>query len=219
MEATIVFLDLVRFTSLTDVHGDVAGADAAGDLAAATIASLVSGVRLVKTLGDGVLMCAADSASALRVASAVVERIHGLGRGLDLRGGADHGPVVERDGDVFGTTVNVAARAAGLTSPGSLAATRAVALEAGAVGLVAEPLGEVDISGFAQSIELFEIDLCAHDGAWITDPVCGMRLDPDHVTEWVGNDLRTGFCSADCASTYRLSPERFGGSPKGDPAL
>lgn len=212
MKATIVFLDLVRFTSLTDVHGDITGADAAGALASAATDSLLAGVRLVKTLGDGVLLCANDPESALRVASGVIERVHGLGRGLDLRGGADHGPVVERDGDVFGTTVNLAARAASLTNPGSLAATRPVALSAGGAGLAAVPLGAVDISGFAQSIELFEIDLCDHDGQWITDPVCGMRLDPDRVTEWVGDgDTRVGFCSTDCVSTYAAMPDRFGG--------
>lgn len=211
-EATIVFLDLVRFTSLTDVHADVAGAGAAGYLVVATRDSLPPGVRLVKTLGDGVLLRAEDPESALRVASSVVEKVHELARGLDLRGGADHGPVVERDGDVFGRTVNLAARAAALTSPGSWAVTRPVALAAGSVGLAVEPLGQVDIPGFGQSIELFEIDACDHDGHWITDPVCGMRLDPDHVSEWVGgDDSGLGFCSTECVSTYVAMPGRFGG--------
>ena len=212
MEATIVFLDLVRFTSLTDVHGDLAGADAAGDLAGAATDSLLPGVRLVKTLGDGILLCAPDPETGLRVALSVMEKVHHLGRGLDLRGGAAHGPVVERDGDVFGTTVNLAARAAALTSPGSFAVTRPVALAAGRVGLGAEPLGRLDLRGFAESVELFEIDACDHDGEWITDPVCGMRLDPEDVTEWIGAEgNRVGFCSADCVATYASMPDRFGG--------
>ncbi len=210
VDATIVFLDLVRYTSLTDIHGDAAGANAATDLVGVTKDALGPGVEVVKALGDGVLLRADTPAIGLATASRIVEGVHELGRGLDLTGGVDHGSVIIRDDDVFGATVNLAARAAALTTPGSLAVTRPVALAAASAGLAAEPLGELDVNGFSAPVELFRIDACEHDGHWITDPVCGMRLDSDHVTEWeeTGHG-RTGFCSADCAARYRASPERF----------
>ena len=209
-DSTIFFLDLVRFTSLTDVHGDEAGADAASALVDVTTRHVSEDVKLIKTLGDGVLLSSVDSQSGLAIASQIVHDLHQLSMGLDVRGGAARGSVLVRDSDFFGTTVNLAARAAALTSPGHFLVTRPVALVAGAVGLAAEPLGQREVKGFSQSVELFAIDVCDHDGHWITDPVCGMRLEPAHVTEWEGSGGdAVGFCSAGCADLFLSAPERY----------
>ena len=51
---TVLFLDLSRFTALTDVHGDHAAIDVADRfIAAARSAVEANSGRLLKTLGDG----------------------------------------------------------------------------------------------------------------------------------------------------------------------
>lgn len=202
-ELTVVFVDLVRFTSLTDIHGDVTAADAARALGDVTRAALGSDDRLVKSVGDGVLLLAPTPEAGLRLAGSIIEGLHDLDAGLDARGGLHHGPVVSREGDVFGATVNLAARLAELPSPGRLAVTRSVALSAGEVDLAVEPVGFVELRGFREPAEVFELDPCRHDGEWLTDPVCGMRLRAADAiaTRRVAGEL-IGFCSSRCAELY-----------------
>jgi len=207
---TALFVDLVRFTSLTEVHGDDAAADAALTLYELARDVALGGVQLVKTLGDGVLLVAPDPVSAIVSAASMIERLHDLAVGLDARGGADHGVVVERAGDVFGASVNLAARAADVARPGVLAVTRPVALAVGESGFAAVPLGAVSLKGLIEPVELFEIDPCGHVEPSITDPVCGMRISqrsaivlPDRAHG------KLGFCSARCAGIYENAPDRF----------
>jgi YHS domain-containing protein len=59
-------------------------------------------------------------------------------------------------------------------------------------------------------VELFEIDPCEHDGGWITDPVCGMRVPAEQASERRVHDGREiAFCSARCAEIFSRSPQRF----------
>ena len=75
-EYTIVFADLVGYTALTEAHGDRQGADVALRFFELAKAALVGSARIVKTLGDGVMIVASDVADALSTAdqlSAAVE--------------------------------------------------------------------------------------------------------------------------------------------------
>ena len=204
-ELTVVFVDLVRFTALTDIHGDITAADAASALGEVTGAALGPDDRLVKSVGDGVLLLAPTPAAGLQLAGAIIEGLHDLDVGLDARGGVHHGPVVSREGDVFGATVNLAARLAELPPPGRLAVTRQVALSAGEVDLAVEPAGFFELRGFREPAEVFELDPCRHDGEWLTDPVCGMRLRAaDAIASRRVTGELIGFCSQRCADLYVL---------------
>lgn len=209
--STVVFLDLVMFTSMTEVHGDVAAADAATAMEDLARDAVRPGSRLVKTVGDGVLITSPSPAAGLRCASVIVEGLHELATGLDARGGLDHGPVVGRSGDVFGSTVNIAARLAEFPPPGRLAMTRIVAESASEVDLAIMPRGHVSLKGFRTPIEIFEVDPCEHEGDRVTDPVCGMRLRSDDalwVTDTAGGVV--GFCSRRCADIFGTDGEGHG---------
>lgn len=199
-------MDLVRFTSLTDVHGDIIAADAAEALARIVGESLAEGAQLLKLLGDGALVIAEEPVSGLRTAATVVERLHDDSTGLDVRGGLHHGPVVWRNDDVFGSSVNLSARLAALAEPGTLVLTRSVATHGAALDLDAAPLGERAIRGLRSPVELFQINPCRHGDDWVTDPVCGMRLSG---TESLAPDGHIGFCSARCEDLFRAQPELY----------
>lgn len=201
--ASVVFVDLVAFTALTDIHGDLAAAVAASLLEGITLQSLPRGSRLVKSLGDGVLLIAETPELGLTCAARIVEALHDSGTGSDARGGVHHGVVIERDGDIFGSTVNMAARLAALADRGKLVLTRSVALAAGAARLSAAPLGQTSVRGFRDPIELFSIDPCRHDANWLADPVCGMRVEAQSVVgQAVVDGRRVGFCSQRCAELF-----------------
>jgi adenylate cyclase len=82
--------------------------------------------RLVKSLGDGLLLEFPDEKRALQASLALIEAIEPLNRDrpvqqrLDLRIGLHAADVVLDDLDVYGSGVNLAARLAGLAGPGQV---------------------------------------------------------------------------------------------------
>lgn len=123
------------------------------------------------------------------------------------RTGVNHGPVIRRSNDLFGSTVNIAARIASLASPGQLLATQPVADASAAKGISLRDLGKVAIRSVANEISLYEIELApSPDPAWI-DPVCKMHAP----YEAYRRERPEGpwFCSPRCAEAYRRSPQTY----------
>lgn len=118
--ATVGFADMVSFTRLSRQLDEVELAGLVQAFEAAS-ADLVHGIgaRLVKTLGDEVMFVAAAPGQAIQIALS----LHTLPsdvRGMpQLRIGLATGSVLNRMGDVFGTTVNRASRMTALARPGT----------------------------------------------------------------------------------------------------
>ena len=208
IEAAVAFVDLVRFTALTDVHGDHVGADAAVAIEQSALRRSGPRMRLVKSVGDGVLLQTTGPADAVRAAAEIIEDVHELG--LDARAGVHYGPLVARNGDIYGSTVNLASRLASLAPPGMILVTRPVALAVHETPFASAPRGPTEVKGLHDPVETFLVDPCNHDGTWVTDPVCGMRLDaatarsgPDEVADGYG------FCSPQCVALYTENPGRY----------
>ncbi|TIO39737.1 MAG: adenylate/guanylate cyclase domain-containing protein, partial [Mesorhizobium sp.] len=72
------------------------------------------------------------------------------------RAALNHGPVVRRANDIFGSTVNIAARIASLASPGQLLATQPIAEAAAARGILVKDLGKVALRSVADEVPLYE---------------------------------------------------------------
>jgi class 3 adenylate cyclase len=145
-DPAVVFVDLVGFTALVDGAGDHHAAQIAAGFEDVVIDSTRSrGGRIVKMLGDGALLLFADGASAVRCGLEVIQAIHraGLPR---ARVGIHRGPVVVHAGDVFGLTVNVAARINEYARPREVLVSAAVAPD-GIEGVELEEIGEVSLKG------------------------------------------------------------------------
>jgi class 3 adenylate cyclase len=152
----MVFADMSGFTQLTEERGDNLAVDYAAILSHLALRVTAShGGRLVKQLGDGVMLAfpgrgaAIKAALELRAAAAASTPLPPLHLGISS------GPVIERDGDYFGRTVNLAARLSGIAGPGEIVidATAAESLPpADAV-----PLGTVEVKGLPAPIPLFRL--------------------------------------------------------------
>lgn len=154
---TIVFADLSGFTQLTEQHGDDAAAATATLLQRhADTAAMHHGGRLVKLLGDGALLVLRDPIAGVAAALDLVETMRRDGL-PSARAGIDAGPVIQRDLDVFGGTVNRASRIADVAGPGEVLVSGSVAAAATGPAFVLEPLQAQSLKGLAEPVFLFRV--------------------------------------------------------------
>ena len=83
-------------------------------------------MRVVKQIGDAVMLVSPDAAAAVETCLALVERAEAEEDFPPLRAGIAYGPAVNRWGDWFGSTVNVASRLTARARPGAVLVTEAV---------------------------------------------------------------------------------------------
>ena len=150
----VAFVDVSEYTRLT-----VEGGDELGALTAVRLGELADGVvrqrggRVVKLLGDGVLLVFDSACTGVH---AVVELMGAmLEAGIPpAHAGIHAGSVVERDGDVYGTTVNVASRIAAHAQPGVLLVSQPVVRECPDLAAAVETVGDVTLKGLDEAISL-----------------------------------------------------------------
>ena len=152
----ICFVDLAGYTQLTEEHGDEVAANVAGRLAAlVNDISRHRGDRPVRWLGDGGMFHFRESRTAVLAGLDMVERAPAA----DLppaHVGIHTGPVISQDGDVYGRTVNLAARIAAYARAGQVVVSEQTAHRCGDQRLRLAPLGAVDLKGVAEPMPLYQ---------------------------------------------------------------
>ena len=205
--ATVAFVDLAGFSAITDVYGDASAIAVLGRFEELVRQALGGLAPPIKWIGDEAMFGFPDPATALQVLGRLLPACRSEPRIPLTRTGLNHGPVLRRSSDLFGSTVNIAARIAAIASPGQMLATQQVAKIAAASGIVARDMGKVALRSIADHVPLYSIELApAFDPAWI-DPVCKMHAP----YEAYRRTTPTGpwFCSERCAEAYRRSPEVY----------
>ena len=150
----VVFVDLSGYTRLTEEHGDEAAVRLAATLQReADAAAVTGGGRLVKLLGDGAMMRFPVAGSGVDAAVALVRSLRE--DGMQARAGVHAGPLIERDLDLFGRTVNLAARIAEIAGPGDVLVTAPVVDALADHGRGFEAVDEVMLKGIPEPVPLF----------------------------------------------------------------
>jgi class 3 adenylate cyclase len=107
---TFLFTDLVGYTALAAEQGDERAADVAVGFYARVRRQLEPHrAEEVKTIGDGLMLRCEDPALAVRLGLRIVDELEAEDF-PPVRVGIHTGPAVGREGDWYGTTVNIAAR-------------------------------------------------------------------------------------------------------------
>jgi adenylate cyclase len=146
----IAFVDLTGFTRMTEEQGDEVAADIAIRLGSVTIGTVgARGGRIVKLLGDGVLVRFDDAPAAADGALDLLAALPDAGL-PSAHAGVAAGPLIVRDGDVFGRTVNLAARIADATPDGRLYMPEAVASGLDPSRFSIEPVAAPDLQGIGE---------------------------------------------------------------------
>jgi adenylate cyclase len=122
--------------------------------------------RLVKTTGDGLLVEFASVVDALRCATEVQQEIAArntdtvVAERVEFRIGINMGDIVVEDGDIFGDSVDVAARLEGLAAPGGICVSARVLEDAsGRLDLAFEDLGERNLKNIARPMRVYRVRL------------------------------------------------------------
>jgi len=164
---TVLFTDIVDSTAFTQSMGDEA-AMALFDVHNSVVRNALanSSGREVKHTGDGIMASFVSAASAVRCAIQIQRKLdkHAEAnpeRPLKVRVGAAAGEPVEQNNDLFGSTVQLAARLCGHAQPEQILVSNAIPDLCIGKGLLFEDVGEVVLKGFGSPVR-------AHAAAWKT---------------------------------------------------
>jgi adenylate cyclase len=212
-KATFLFADIAGFTALTEAHGDERALQLVEDFASAVQAELphVAGEH-VKTIGDALMLRVPDPGDAVRLGLWITRNAMGGHQAPSVRVGCNHGSAVERDGDYFGATINVAARVSALAGGGEVLVTgHTAALAPDLEGVLYESRGRQVLRNVAEPVEIFAVVRVDENADHLAvDPVCQMAVDPDHAIGRLLVDEKTyHFCSLTCAGAFAQHPERY----------
>ncbi|HSD24807.1 MAG TPA: adenylate/guanylate cyclase domain-containing protein [Solirubrobacterales bacterium] len=209
---TFLFADLAGFTALTEAHGDDSATAIAGDFAAAVETILADyEAEEVKTIGDEVMIRTPDPATAVRLGLRIVDELafHGS---PPVRVGIHSGPAIRRDGDWFGSTVNLASRVADAAGPGEVLLTDRTRRELDEGN--GFDLREGGARYFKHVPELVPVYVVSEPGRMDPgleiDPVCRMavaREQADSMRKRRGS--RYYFCSVECRRRFDQDPRRY----------
>lgn len=211
--STFLFADIAGYTALTEAHGDEEAADLA-HVFCRGVSGVVAqqGGEVVKTIGDAVMVRHPEAKEAVKLGLAAAREVM-AGHGFPtVRVGMHHGPALERNGDWFGATVNLAARVAGLAAGGEVLVTSAVRDAAADLdGVTLEARGERHVRNVSAAISLYAAvpDREAAPDSSI-DPVCRMVVvDGREAGKIRHRDVEYRFCSLECIGRFVSDPDAY----------
>jgi adenylate cyclase len=155
VNVTLCFIDLTGFTRYTEEEGDIEALDVIENFVAGVEATLPREATIVKTIGDEVMVVSPDPASLTEWAVTFLSRFP---QRPQPRVGIHYGDAVYRDGDYFGSQVNLVHRVVNRALAGEVLVTDKVCgAIAGSRRLEFEPIGEVKLKGVPEPTELFVV--------------------------------------------------------------
>jgi adenylate cyclase len=155
VHVSLCFIDLTGFTRYTEEEGDIEALDVVENFVVNVESTLPREATIVKTIGDEVMVVSPDPASLTEWA---VDFLSRFPQRPQPRVGIHYGDAVYRDGDYFGSQVNLVHRVVNRALAGEVLVTDSVC---GAIAasdrLRFEPIGEVTLKGFPNPTALFVV--------------------------------------------------------------
>jgi class 3 adenylate cyclase len=160
----VLFADVSDSTRLYESLGDTAAFGNVREVI--VLLKKITGAfkgRVVKTIGDGLMCAFPDADCAAGAAGEMQRKIAQLppldhGKKLTIRVGFHFGPVIQDGDDVFGDSVNIAARMAGLALSGQAITTPGtVAVLSSRLRKATRQLDALPVKGKAEEIQVHEL--------------------------------------------------------------
>ena len=158
----VVFTDLVGFTEFTATAGDEEALRLLGSQDRIVSELLPSDARIVKELGDGLMLFFPEPCSAIATMLRVLVAFEAAAEVEDLplwaRVGAHWGAPKQRGEDLVGHDANVAARIVDIASPGEMLVSEALLGAGDHRGVEFSEIGPVMMKGLIDPILLFRAE-------------------------------------------------------------
>ena len=161
---TILFTDIVESTAFTQTLGDEAAMTLLDVHDTVVRNALVSlGGREVKHTGDGIMASFVSAAAAVKCATRIQRELAKREQNqrdwpVKVRIGAAAGEPVEQHRDLFGSTVQLAARLCAHASPRQILVSNAIAELCLGKGFSFQEMGEVVLKGFDRPVRAHAVD-------------------------------------------------------------
>jgi class 3 adenylate cyclase len=210
-DVAILMADLTGYTAMTDVHGGASAARIVQKYMELVDSALYGDTQIVQRIGDQVVMIA-DTPSDIAITA---QRLNTLTSGehhfLSTHTGIHYGAILQENGNLFGSTINVAARIM------NLANRCQILCSADFVGAVNKQpalsfvsCGMHKLKNVLKEIELFELQGPVPSISFHIDPVCHMLVDPEKDDHILTHENRTfHFCSLNCLKMFKSDPGAF----------
>lgn len=158
VERSICFADLVEFTSLGEEIAPEELGMVVGHFEELATGVVAAPVRLVKTIGDAVMLVSPEAEPLVAQALDLVAAAAAEGDQFPvLRAGIATGPTLPQSGDYYGRSVNLASRVTGIARPGSVLVDTPTREAAGEAGLNYSFAGERRLKGIDARQKLFRV--------------------------------------------------------------
>jgi adenylate cyclase len=158
LDLTVCFADLVEFTRLGEEIAPEELGMVAGRLEEMATAVAEPPVRLVKTIGDAVMLVSAEPEPMVAAALALIHAAEQEGQQFPwLRAGIASGPTLPQSGDYYGRAVNLASRITNVARPGSVVLDEAT--KEAAESFDYSYVGERRLKGLDYRVKLFRARL------------------------------------------------------------
>jgi class 3 adenylate cyclase len=160
---TVMFTDMVGSTDLTQARGDVAAQEIVrrhNSIVRTALANFLG--KEIKHTGDGIMASFASSANAVEAAVEIQRQVaahnqRSPGQELHLRIGLNAGEPIQEEDDLFGTTVQLAARVCAATATDQILCTQVVRDLSFGKAIEFRPAGEHALKGFKERMMLVEV--------------------------------------------------------------
>ncbi len=208
-DVAILMADLSGYTAMTDVHGGASAARLVTKYMELVNKSIHGDCQVIQRIGDQVVVIS-DNASDLAVTAKMLnaytlEEDHFL----SIHAGLHFGSVYCENGNLFGSTINVASRIMNLARSGQILCSSDFVDVVESTSFSFAPVGAFKLKNVMHDVEIYEL-ACDNEYSQYVDPVCRMQVRDDmkNLTYgWSGETYH--FCNEHCKELFRADPGAF----------
>ena len=213
-DLALLMADLCGYTALTETHGALKASETVLRFVRLAKACLEPGVAIVDSIGDAVFCSGEDTLAVVRTAMRLRDLVEREADFLRVSIGVHRGPVVEREGRLFGAPINLTSRLAAHAGGSQILCTEPIARAiAGCAEAELRRVGEQHFKNVARPVTLYELlPGAGKRSATVIDPVCRMQVSADSPAATLVNaGVTYRFCSTECARIFAQAPGVYGG--------
>ena len=211
MDLALLFADLSGYTALTEIHGALAASGIVLRFCRLAQNALEPDVNFISSVGDDVFCAGADTLAVVRSALKLRDAAETEPYFPRIRMGIHRGPIIEREGRLFGAPINLTSRLADQAQGGQILCSAPIAKAVHVLaGIEARPAGERHFKNVAHPVNVFELVRPTVRVPGAVDPVCRMQValgSKAPTIEYAG--VTYFFCSPECARAFSKAPDLY----------